>query len=116
MIVLATVVQYVEDLAGLVRRLRDWLDVSGEIHIVDSPFYRADEVAAARERSRSYYAGLGVPEMADGYHHHQLAELSEFGPEILRSPDAWRNRLERRLFARASSPFPWLRITRTSGT
>ena len=45
-----------------------------------------------------------------GYHHHQLEELAQFSPEVLRSPAAWRNRLQRRLLGKSTSPFPWLRI------
>ncbi len=111
-VVLASVVQYVPDVPGLLRRLVPWLVVGGEIHVLDSPFYRAVDAAAARERTRRHYAGLGVPEMAEVYHHHRFDELAAFSPTFLYRPEAWTSRLGRRILGRPRSPFPWIRIRR----
>ena len=108
-IVLASMAQYVADLAALLRRLRSWLPPDGELHIIDTPFYTADELADARERSRRHYADVGVPEMADIYRHHDWAVLDEFGPEVLHHPGSGRARASR-LLGRPTSPFPWIRI------
>ncbi len=108
-IVLASVAQYIADLAGLLRRLRSWLPASGELHILDTPFYAPGELEAARERSRRHYADLHVPEMADVYRHHPWHVLDEFHPELLYQPGSIRARTARRL-GRPSSPFPWIRI------
>jgi 2-polyprenyl-3-methyl-5-hydroxy-6-metoxy-1,4-benzoquinol methylase len=110
-IVLASVVQYVPDLAAFVRRIAGWLAPAGEIHVLDSPLYRADEVDAAGARSQAHYAALGVPEIAPAYHHHVRSTLDPFAPDVLHEPDALGARCERRLLRRARSPFPWLRIT-----
>ena len=109
-IVLASVIQYVPDLAALVRRLEDWLAPGGEIHILDSPIYAPDDVPAARERTRRYYAELGVPEMAAVYRHHDWRALDGFRVDVLGRPETPLARLERRLLGRPRSPFPWLRI------
>ena len=111
-VVLASVVQYVADLPALLRRLRSWLAVDGEIHVLDSPFYRPADVAAARERTARHYADLGVPEMAEAYHHHRLDELAEFEPTFLQRPGMVAERVARLVPGRRSSPFPWLRIRR----
>ena len=109
-IILASVIQYVEDLPSLLLRLAGWLRPGGEIHILDSPVYRPGEVVAARERSRRYYAALGVPEMAEVYHAHDWTALEGFRVDILYRPDSARAVLERRALGRRRSPFPWLRI------
>lgn len=108
-IVLASVAQYVADLAGLLRRLRGWLPANGELHILDTPFYLPGELEGARERSRRHYADLGVPEMSDVYRHHPWQVLDEFDPEVLYDPGSVRTRAARRL-GRPTSPFPWIMI------
>lgn len=110
--ILASVIQYVPDLGALVRRLVPALAPGGELHVLDSPIYRASELPAARERTRAHYARIGVPDMADAYHHHSWDELAAVGlaVDVLYRPDALIHRLERRLLGIPRSPFPWLRI------
>jgi len=107
-IVLASVIQYVADLPALIRQLLGWLAPDGELDLLDSPLYRTADVAAARERSRAYYASIGVPEMAGTYHHHDWHELDGFAFEARHRPDSARARFERRVHRRHRSPFPWL--------
>ena len=109
-VILASVIQYVADLRGLLERLLRWLAPGGEVHLLDSPLYRPDEVAAARERTKRYYAELGVPQMADAYHHHAWAALDGFKAEVPYRPGAVLPRLERCVMGHARSPFPWVRI------
>ncbi len=66
----ASVIQYFPDLPALIRGLRKLLTKRGEVHIIDSPLYGEQGLAAARERTRAYYAGLGFPEMGEQYFHH----------------------------------------------
>lgn len=113
-IVLASVVQYVADLAVLVRNLRAWLPPYGELHILDTPFYATVDLERARERSRRHYEALGVPEMAEIYRHHDMSVLDQFEPELLYRPRSMRARAERRLFGSHHSPFPWVRIRGTA--
>lgn len=109
-VVLASLIQYVPDLHGLIDRMLGWLAPEGELHVLDSPLYSPAEVAGARERSRRHYERLGVPEMADLYDHHAWSELDGFDFDLLYRPDAVRPRLERRLLRRPRSPFPWIRV------
>jgi SAM-dependent methyltransferase len=109
-VVLASVLQYVPDLPGLITHLAASLAPGGELHILDSPFYRTAELPAARERSRRYYRDLGVPEMAEAYRHHDWRTLEPFEPTVLYRPDSLRVTIEGRLLRRARSPFPWIRI------
>jgi SAM-dependent methyltransferase len=111
-VVLASVIQYVEDLPGLLRRLRLWLAPGGEIHLLDSPLYRRDAIAAARARSERYYREMGAPEMARVYRHHAWDELDEFRPTVRYDPSSPVHRLERAIGLRSRALFPWLTIGR----
>lgn len=105
LIVLAASVQYFPDLKALTEVLYHALKPEGEIHIIDSPFYRNEvEKAAAAQRSREYYAGLGVPEMAQYYHHHLWPDRRNMGAENLN------NRLFIRILQKTGylAHFPWL--------
>lgn len=112
-IVVASAIQYFSDLPGLIRSLGRLLKTDGELHLLDSPLYDADEVPAARKRTDDYYAALGFPEMAAHYFHHTFAELRPFAPRWLYRPSAAPARL-RAALGRPDSPFPWFAIGRNA--
>lgn len=105
MIFLNSTIQYFPDLHRLIRHLFMLLAPGGEIHILDSPLYKKQNVIAARERSIRYFQKLGFPEMAGFYHHHPEQSLEAFQPEYLYRPGVFK-RLIKPLYA----PFPWIRI------
>jgi SAM-dependent methyltransferase len=109
LIVVASAIQYFPDLPTLIQSLRALQTSRGELHLLDSPLYRAEEVPSARERTRAHYTALGYPEMADHYFHHTADELEQFSPRWLYRPDSVQARLSR-LVGRRNSPFPWLLI------
>ena len=109
-IVLASSVQYFDDVRALLLALRPLLSPDGEVHIIDSHFYEENEVEDARNRSEAYYRGLGYSEMAACYHHHRWSELDGYTVGILHDPSAPKAKLFRKL-GKADSPFPWLRLT-----
>ena len=92
LIVLASVIQYFPDLAALLRVLQNLLVSGGEIHVLDSPLYKENELASARERTRAYYASLGFPEMVGHYFHHTVSSLHPFSPRWLYRPRDWQIR------------------------
>lgn len=108
-IVLASVIQYFPDLADLIRSLKPLLRPGGEIHILDSPMYKIEELPRARESTNTYYESLGYPEMAEHYFHHPLTALDEFSPYWLYLPNSLRSRLQR-VSGRDLPPFPWVRL------
>ena len=112
LVVLASVIQYLPDPSTLVATLLGRVAPDGEVHVLDSPIYRPADVAAARRRTRQHYAGVGVAEMADLYHHHTWDELGSLPYDVMYRPDDRRRRLERRLRL-PRSPFPWLRFRPT---
>lgn len=108
-IVFASCIQYFEDLHGIIRQTLRMLKPGGEIHILDSPFYRASEISSARQRTLAYYTSLGYGEMSRHYFHHDLNLLDEFQPEYLYSPTALA-----RLLPGKRNPFPWIRIKQSA--
>ncbi|MDQ3005613.1 MAG: class I SAM-dependent methyltransferase, partial [Chloroflexota bacterium] len=108
-IILASVLQYFQDITGLISVLSNYLKPQGEIHILDTPFYLENELGAATLRSRQYYTALGFPEMTDHYFHHDASDLQALHPRILYQPHLWTLRLKQ-LLGQDDSPFPWVMI------
>jgi SAM-dependent methyltransferase len=108
-VILASSIQYFSDLHMLFRTLWKYLQGSGEIHVLDSPLYRDQDVESATDRSHEYYTALGFPDMADRYFHHCLSDIEVFRPRILYQPNHKILKLQHFL-KRVDSPFPWLSI------
>lgn len=106
-IVIASVIQYFPDLLTLLRALQQLIKPGGEIHLLDSPLYKPEQLQSARQRTRLYYDSLGFPEMAEHYYHHTFNELDEFSPHWLYQSNDLEARLAR-FVGRAVSPFPWV--------
>lgn len=53
--------QYFEDAQAILRMAKKMLSDSGEIHIIDTPFYKQEQIESARKRTRTYYENLGFP-------------------------------------------------------
>lgn len=104
-VVIASAVQYFPDVRALIERLLTLLGPQGEIHLLDTPFYSLATVAAARDRTRAYYADLGFPEMAMYYHHHLSREIATF--KAVERNRAWYHRWPSR-----TPLFPWYVITK----
>lgn len=106
-VIFAASIQYFQSLKEIIDAVLNILGKSGEIHIMDSPFYPKDEIAAAKKRSKDYYTMLGFPEMTEYYFHHGIEELRPYNFKIIYKPSILRNKLFRN-----NSPFPWLCIKR----
>lgn len=102
-------IQYFRDLSGTIERLFYFLKPGGEIHIMDSPFYKKDKIAAAKIRTQNYYASLGFPEMADHYFHHHEEELRKFNYQVL-SPNNFLTEKFDHLIRGTPPEFKWIRI------
>jgi ubiquinone/menaquinone biosynthesis C-methylase UbiE len=99
-IIFAASLQYFSSLDEIIRSAFQYLKADGEIHIIDTLFYRASHVAAARQRTKDYYNSLGFPEAADYYFHHCLEDLDHFSAKILYNTASWVHR-----FTKNKSPF-----------
>lgn len=112
-VVVASAAQYFPDLPRLVRRLFELLAPGGEVLLLDGPLWRSRaEAAAAEERSRSHYAGVGTPALAAAFHHHERPLLEPFAPRWYYLPERAGARLARRLLGRPLSPFPFVGLPR----
>ena len=86
--------------------LKSFLKLYGEIHILDSPFYKASQVTKAKQRTLDYYIMLGFMEMAAHYFHHTVDDHQEFEYLYIN-----KNKLLNKIYNKKDSPFPWLRFT-----
>lgn len=105
-------IQYFPDLTLLLKRLLALLSPEGEVLLVDSPLYKASEVAAAKERSKAYYTQMGTAHMSAYYHHHTWSALASFRYTVLYNPAALLQRLKNRIKAN-DSPFPLVSIKKS---
>jgi 2-polyprenyl-3-methyl-5-hydroxy-6-metoxy-1,4-benzoquinol methylase len=110
-ILLASSLQYFPNIEQLICRLLELLNPWGEIHIVDSPIYNSwIESQEAKKRSNDHFSLQGVPEMANNYFHHTLAELANFSPQILSKPKFLISLFKRKILRTPQSPFPWILV------
>ena len=100
--------QYFEDFDLLINRLLKLLKTTGEIHIIDSPFYQENELESAKERTAKYYMELGFPEMSKHYYFHSWSTIFKFNYEILYKVKA--RICISRLLGKQDMPFPWIKI------
>lgn len=106
-IVLAAAVQYFPSLIKIIGFALDHLARSGELHIIDSPFYERADLSQAKQRTLDYYRDIGSAEMAAYYHHHCREDLSVFDYEVKYDPRSVINR-----FRRNKPAFPWICISK----
>ena len=104
-IVFAASIQYFPSLDNIIPAALQLLHPGGEIHILDSHFYKPSEVEIARQRSSDYYHSLQLAEMTKYYFHHCVDELNPYNHKIFYNPDLFRNRLMKN-----KNPFPWICI------
>ena len=107
-IIFAASIQYFSSLENILSLSVNRLNPGGEIHILDTHFYKPSELTGAKQRTESYYRSLGFPEMADYYFHHSLKKLTGFTYQLLHNP--WS--LQHKIFG-SKNPFPWICIKRT---
>ncbi|HUR10286.1 MAG TPA: class I SAM-dependent methyltransferase [Flavitalea sp.] len=102
-IIFAASIQYFSTLTEILDACLAITNPGGTIHIIDSFFYRPEEVMAAKLRTIKYYHSLGMPAMAEHYFHHTYDELKSYNPVFLP-----RDNFVSGIFNR--SLFPWIMI------
>lgn len=106
LIVFAASIQYFRSVIEIINVALSHLTLQGEIHVIDSHFYRADQVIAAKERSRKYFIDLGFPEMINYYFHPRIDELTSFRYHFLNNPSSWIHKVKNH-----RKSFHWVVIT-----
>jgi 2-polyprenyl-3-methyl-5-hydroxy-6-metoxy-1,4-benzoquinol methylase len=104
MIVFAASLQYFPSAKAIMEQALLLLNTGGEVHIIDTYFYKPEEIGKAYARTGNYYNGLGYPQMAEHYFHHSIDELSGYKHHILLNPDSILNLLGKK------GPFHWITI------
>lgn len=104
-IVFAASLQYFSSLKEIVQSAFQYLPAGGEVHIIDTIFYKKNKVEAARQRTKDYYTALGFPEAADHYYHHRIEDLKNFSAIIMYNPFSWIHK-----FGKNKYPFFWVCI------
>ncbi len=102
-IIFAASLQYFPSIFQILNTASSYMEENGEIHILDTPFYKDGEVDTARQRSKEYYDLSGFPEMGAFYFHHKFSGLHHFKFDILYDPDSFINK-----FIKRRNPFYWL--------
>lgn len=106
-IIFAASIQYFSSFENVINTALSYLSENGEIHILDSFFYPADEIENARKRSVGYYRSIGYEEMAAYYFCHSLDSLRSFEHRILFEPRTFKNK-----YFGNNDPFPWICIAK----
>ncbi len=104
-IIFAASIQYFSSFKEVIDTALEHLMPNGEIHILDSHFYPQKEVAAAKQRTKDYYANIGFSELTNYYHHHSIEALNGYEYIILQDPYSWKNK-----FSVSKHPFHWIII------
>ena len=104
-IIFAASIQYFSSFKEVIDTALEHLMPNGEIHILDSHFYPQKEVAAAKQRTKDYYATIGFSELTNYYHHHSIEALNGYEYIILQDPYSWKNK-----FSVSKHPFHWIII------
>lgn len=102
-IVFAASMQYFSSLKAVLNISLKSLKPNGEIHILNTHFYRSNEIYSARQRSAEYFQSIGFPEMTDHYFHQSLNEVKQFDHKILYDPHSILNKLKIN-----RNPFYWI--------
>lgn len=92
-IIFAASIQYFPSVKKIVQTALSHLTLMGEVHIMDSVFYKKNELLPASQRSRDYFSKLSFPQMTDYYFHHSTDTLQHFEYRTLYNPQSFFNRI-----------------------
>ena len=92
-IVFAASIQYFPALNQIIDCALHHLLPMGEIHILDSHFYKPQEIEEAKQRSLNHFRSVGYPDMAKLYYHHCMNDLEKYTYRILYNPRYFINKL-----------------------
>lgn len=106
-VIFAASAQYFYSIKQTIEKILPLINKDGEVHLLDTNFYKPENLEAARRGTEEYYSKLGFPEFSKYYHHHSIYDLTALKKDQLYDPTAIKN-----IFIRPKNPFPWFRIKR----
>jgi ubiquinone/menaquinone biosynthesis C-methylase UbiE len=104
-VIFAASIQYFASPETVIVKALSLLNEDGEIHILDSHFYKASGIGIAKSRTKLYYQAIGQEGMASKYFHHTIESISRFNYKMLFAPGGIKNKL-----IGNKDPFPWVLI------
>jgi ubiquinone/menaquinone biosynthesis C-methylase UbiE len=110
-VIINSALQYFQNISVLMKELFYISKPYADIHIIDTPFYKQQELMHAKARTLRHYQSLGFTEMAKNYYHHSIDEIKYLRHSYLYNPNSVKNKLTN-LFFEKDSPFPWILVTR----
>jgi len=102
-IIFSASIQYFGDLSKIISTALDLLQPKGELHILDTHFYKRSELEHAKKRSIDYFNSVGFPGMSEYYFHHSIDELKNFNYKIIHNPNFIIHQLMKN-----KNPFYWI--------
>jgi ubiquinone/menaquinone biosynthesis C-methylase UbiE len=109
-VVFASSIQYFPNIGKVLQKIFPLIHPSGEVHIIDTPFYSPQQIVDAHIRTKKYFAQIGFPEMSNNYFHHSPDALSTYNFSYGHNPSSIYQRTIKALFRKLHSPFPWIII------
>jgi len=109
-ILFAGSIQYFNNLPELFNRLFNYLANVGEIHIVDSNFYKKNEIQQAKMRTKKYYESVGFAEMIKYYHHHDWNEIKKYNHKLMNPYGIRFSKMFNSVSGTRRNIFPWIAI------
>lgn len=102
--------QYFPDVKKILDICFYYLKPGGSVHIIDTPFYRAEEQLVAKKATHKYYQDMGCDTLAMHYFHHTWEDIRSYHPIIhyQKSKGVFSS-----LFSRHDSPFPWIEMIKS---
>ena len=110
-IIINSCLQYFPEVETLLKECFTISKSYGEVHIIDTPFYKANEIMQARNYSLKHFTSLGLPDMTKKYYHHSIKELKYFRYRFLYNPALLKHKIYNFIFEK-DSPYPWVIVTR----
>lgn len=107
-IVFAASIQYFPSFKKIIQYVLPLLKEHGEVHVIDSHFYKGTDIIPAMRRTVEWYRCMGCEEMAAWYFHHSTETLADFNYCLLFDPSVVRNKILKR-----KDIFPWICIQKS---
>ncbi len=109
LIVVNKFIEFYPNLRQFIERSQLYLKSQGELHILDSPIYKSQELEAAQTQKTNYYEAIHCEGMIRYHHFHTWDDFYPFKYKVLFNPKRPSNRIKKKL-GQTIPPHPWIRI------
>ncbi len=106
-VVLSGCIEFFPNLKTLFENAFKVLKKGGEVHIINSPIYKPEQVEKQEEKMNKFFEDSGFALMKRHYFYHTDKELEEYKAELKYNPDTFGGKLSRKFLSSADSPHSW---------